>query len=121
MGKEASNFIQQELKMDQVYDYMFHLLSQYAKLLKYKPVVPRRAVELCSETMACPAEGLTKKFMMESLVKGPKDESPCVMQPPYDPATLQSVLQRKQNSIEEVEGWEKHYWDNQGQLNSKAN
>ncbi|KAK1399534.1 O-glucosyltransferase rumi-like [Heracleum sosnowskyi] len=113
MGKEASNFIQQDLKMDQVYDYMFHLLSQYAKLLKYKPVVPRRAVELCSETMACPTEGLTKKFMLESLVKGPKDEGPCVIQPPYDPATLQSVLQRKQNSIKEVEGWEKLYWDNQ--------
>lgn len=99
--------------MDMVYDYMFHLLSQYAKLLKYKPIKPRRAVELCSETMACPAEGLTKKFMLESMVRGPKGESPCVLQAPYDPATLQSVLQRKQNSIKEVEGWEKQYRDYQ--------
>ncbi|XP_017240772.1 uncharacterized protein LOC108213484 [Daucus carota subsp. sativus] len=113
MGKEASNFIQRDLKMDKVYDYMFHLLSQYAKLLKYKPVVPRRAVEICSETMACRSSGLTKEFMMESLVKGPKDKNPCVLQPPYDPAVLQSALWTKQKSIREVERWEKQYWDNQ--------
>ncbi|WOG92467.1 hypothetical protein DCAR_0311736 [Daucus carota subsp. sativus] len=115
IGKEASKFIQQDLKMEKVYDYMFHLLNQYAKLLKYKPVIPPKAVELCSETMACPAEGLTKKFMMESLVKGPKDGDPCVLQPPYDPATLQSVLRRKQNSIKQVERWEEQFWDNQKQ------
>ncbi|KAK3017594.1 hypothetical protein RJ639_004828, partial [Escallonia herrerae] len=33
IGKAASNFIQEELKMDYVYDYMFHLLNEYAKLL----------------------------------------------------------------------------------------
>lgn len=98
--------------MDYVYDYMFHLLNEYAKLLRYKPTVPPKAVELCSETMACPAEGFTKKFMMESMVKGPTDKSPCVMQPPYDPPTLHSVLRRKENSIKQVENWEKQYWDN---------
>ncbi|KAH7854610.1 hypothetical protein Vadar_015909 [Vaccinium darrowii] len=30
IGKAASDFIQQDLKMDHVYEYMFHLLSDYA-------------------------------------------------------------------------------------------
>lgn len=99
--------------MDNVYDYMFHLLSEYSKLLKYKPTIPPKAVELCSEAMACSAQGFTKEFMMESMVKGPSYTSPCSMLPPYDPQTLQSVVRRKANSIKQVERWEKQYWDNQ--------
>nr|XP_027110318.1 O-glucosyltransferase rumi homolog isoform X1 [Coffea arabica]XP_027110319.1 O-glucosyltransferase rumi homolog isoform X1 [Coffea arabica] len=111
IGKAASNFVQDELKMDFVYDYMFHLLREYAKLLKYKPSVPPKAIELCSESMACPAQGQEKKFMMDSTVRGPSSETPCVMPPPYDPATLHSIIDRKRNSIKQVETWERHYWD----------
>ena len=32
--------------MDNVYDYMFHLLNEYSKLLKFKPTMPEKAVEL---------------------------------------------------------------------------
>ncbi|GFZ15339.1 O-glucosyltransferase rumi-like protein [Actinidia rufa] len=46
IGKAASDFIQEDMKMDYVYDYMFHLLSEYAKLMRYKPTVPRKAIEL---------------------------------------------------------------------------
>ncbi|GKV31118.1 hypothetical protein SLEP1_g39854 [Rubroshorea leprosula] len=92
IGKAASEFIHRELKMDSVYGYMFHLLNEYAKLLRFKPEVPKNAVELCSESMACPAKGLEKKFMMESLVKSPSDTSPCRMPPPYDPASLHTML-----------------------------
>ncbi|KAL3524274.1 hypothetical protein ACH5RR_017108 [Cinchona calisaya] len=111
IGKAASNFVHEELKMDYVYDYMFHLLSGYAKLLKYKPTIPPKAVELCSESMACPALGLEKKFMMESTVKGPSSKTPCIMPPPFDPATLHSIIERKEKSIKQVEAWEKQYWD----------
>uniref|UniRef100_A0A5B7BGU6 Putative glycosyltransferase n=1 Tax=Davidia involucrata TaxID=16924 RepID=A0A5B7BGU6_DAVIN len=113
IGKAASDFIQEDMKMDNVYDYMFHLLNEYAKLLRYKPTVPRKAIEFCSETMACPARGLKKKFMMESMVKGPTDSSPCTMPPPYDPLTLHAFIRRKENSIKQVEIWEKKYWENQ--------
>ncbi|XP_007038692.2 PREDICTED: O-glucosyltransferase rumi homolog [Theobroma cacao] len=113
IGKAASEFIKEGLKMDYVYDYMFHLLNEYAKLLRYKPTVPRKAVELCSETMACPAEGLQKKFMMESMVKGPSVTSPCTMPPPYDPASLYALLSKKENSIKQVEEWEKKFWEMQ--------
>ena len=54
-----------------VYDYMFHLLSEYSKLLKYKPAVPPGAVEVCSETMVCSWKGLQKKYKLQSMVKTP--------------------------------------------------
>ncbi|XP_057978340.1 uncharacterized protein LOC131164846 [Malania oleifera] len=113
IGKAASDFIQEELKMEYVYDYMFHLLNEYAKLLKFKPQVPKGAVELCSETMACPADGLGRKFMMESLVKGPSGTAPCTLPPPYAPSVLGSFLRRKANSLKQVELWEKRHWDSQ--------
>lgn len=113
IGRAASSFIQEDLKMDHVYDYMFHLLTGYSKLLKYKPTVPDNAVELCSETMACTSEGLAKQFMEESIMKGPTEMGPCTMQTPYDPQTLNSILERKDNLVKQVEKWEKEYFEKQ--------
>ncbi|KAL6290247.1 hypothetical protein ACE6H2_007757 [Prunus campanulata] len=110
IGEAASNFIQEDLKMDYVYDYMFHVLNEYAKLLKFKPTIPPNAVELCSEQMACPATGTWKKFMVESMVKSPSDELPCTLPPPYDPLALRDFLERKANSTRQVEAWENEYW-----------
>ncbi|XP_057446197.1 uncharacterized protein LOC130738269 isoform X1 [Lotus japonicus] len=107
IGKAASDFIQDELKMDYVYDYMFHLLSSYAKLFRYKPSISAQAIELCVESMVCNAERFEKKFMMESLVKGPKNTMPCTMPPPYDPPSFNAQLRRKEGTIQQVESWEK--------------
>ncbi|KAH0702673.1 hypothetical protein KY290_019772 [Solanum tuberosum] len=109
IGRKASDFIQEDLRMEYVYDYMFHLLNEYAKLLKYKPRVPKNASELCSEIMACPAEGTEKKLMMESMVNWPIDESPCKMPIPFNKLTLDSYHKRKQNSIKEVRTLERDY------------
>ena len=111
IGKAASDFIQQELNMDYVYDYMFQLLNEYSKLLRFEPKVPKGAVELCSETMACGAEGSEKRFMMESLVKGPSVSSPCTLPPPYEPQELGAFVKRKANAMKRVETWEKKYWE----------
>ncbi|KAF3438609.1 hypothetical protein FNV43_RR21372 [Rhamnella rubrinervis] len=110
IGKAAKGFIQEELKMDYVYDYMFHLLNEYAKLLKFKPSVPQNANELCLESMLCQARGLERKFMMDSMVKGPADTNPCTMPPPYGPSSIYSVLHNKANSLQQVDLWEKNYW-----------
>ncbi|XWS38383.1 hypothetical protein CRYUN_Cryun19dG0126400 [Craigia yunnanensis] len=114
IGKAASSFMQEQLKMDYIYDYMYHLLNEYAKLLKFEPKIPEGAVELCSEVMACHAEGLEgrkKNFMMESLVKGPSITSPCTLPPPFEPQTLAASVRRKINSIMQVKKWEKGYWE----------
>ncbi|XP_042512570.1 protein O-glucosyltransferase 1-like [Macadamia integrifolia] len=103
IGRAASNFIQEELKMDYVYDYMLNLLKEYAKLLKYKPTIPERAFEHCSETMACPADGLVKKYMTDSMVKAPADTSPCTMPPPFDRPAMQAFLNQKDVTKMQVE------------------
>ncbi|XP_021892081.1 O-glucosyltransferase rumi homolog [Carica papaya] len=110
IGKGASRFIQEELKMDYVYDYMFHLFNEYAKLLRFKPAIPQNAVELCVETMACPRNGTEKKFMEESLVKGPAETEPCTIPPPYDPPSLLYLLKSKEKLISQVDFWEKKHW-----------
>ncbi|KAJ0041909.1 hypothetical protein Pint_17447 [Pistacia integerrima] len=115
MGKTSSRFIQEQLQMNYVYDYMFHLLSQYSKLLRYKPTIPEKAVEYCLETMACPAEGLQKKFMIESMVTGPSETSPCTMPPPYDPPSLSTILRRNEKTLTRVESLEKKYWESENQ------
>ncbi|MCL7041524.1 hypothetical protein MKW94_014670 [Papaver nudicaule] len=113
MGKTASNFIQEELKMDYIYDYLYHHLNEYSKLLRYKPVIPPNAVEFCSETMLCPAEGLQEQFMVESMVKHASETGPCTMPPPFDALYLQSFFRQKTDSIREVEMWENKYWESQ--------
>ena len=92
--------------MDYVYDFMLHLLKEYAKLLKYEPTIPPNAIELCSEGMACQANGIAQEFMAESMVNSPTNSSPCTMPPPYNLTSLSSLLQRKTDSIKEVELWE---------------
>ncbi|KAB5569178.1 hypothetical protein DKX38_002971 [Salix brachista] len=47
IGKAGSKFIQENLKMERVYDYMFHLLTKYSELLKFKPRIPEGAAERC--------------------------------------------------------------------------
>lgn len=92
--------------MDYVYDYMLHLLTEYAKLLQYKPTVPERATELCSESVACAAEGLVKTFMMDSRAKWVHDSEPCTLPPPFDPKELKEISKRKDEAIKQVEMWE---------------
>ncbi|WOL06066.1 O-glucosyltransferase [Canna indica] len=106
IGKEASNFVLEKMNMEYVYDYMFHLLSEYAKLLRYKPTIPREAVEFCAESMACPASGLEKKFMMDSLVRLARDSSPCAMPPRYGTSELKRLARQKANAIKQVEMWQ---------------
>lgn len=110
IGKAGSKFIQDNLKMEYVYDYMFHLLTKYAKLLKFQPTTPSGAVEVCSESMACPKNGLWKKFMEESMVKSPSDKLPCTM-PPHDPNFFQVLFERKENITRQVEMLENEYWE----------
>ncbi|KAK1352830.1 Glycosyltransferase [Heracleum sosnowskyi] len=110
IGKAASTFIQDELKMDYVYDYMFHLLNEYAKLLRFEPKIPEKAVEFCSETMACNAEGTEKKFKMDSLVKSPSLESPCTMPSPYNPKVFGNLARQKAGVVKQVEMWKNSYW-----------
>jgi len=69
--------------MKLVYDYMLHLLTEYAKLSRFEPIIPAGAVEVCSENLVCPMGGTWREFMVESMVKSPSDTPPCTMFSPY--------------------------------------
>ncbi|XP_065858238.1 uncharacterized protein [Euphorbia lathyris] len=116
IGNAASNFMQEELKMENVYDYMFHLLNEYAKLLKFEPEIPEGAMELCSEIMGCSAEGLERKFMEESLVKSPKVTGPCSIPPAYEPKELEAFYRKNLNKIRKVQKWEADYYSHHSNM-----
>ncbi|GJZ44873.1 pol polyprotein [Tanacetum coccineum] len=109
MGEASSRFIQEDVKMEYVYDYMLHLLTEYAKLLKFKPTVPPNAVELCSESLAGPCDEKFRNFMTESLVQQPTDTLPCTMPSPYDPSTLKDIVDNKTRAIKQIEMWENEF------------
>ncbi|WJX83004.1 hypothetical protein P8452_65699 [Trifolium repens] len=79
IGREGTRFIEENVKMKLVYDYMLHLLIEYAKLLKFEPTIPPEVHEVCSENLACPVDGIWRDFMVESMVKSPSDTPPCTI------------------------------------------
>ena len=93
--------------MENVYDYMYHTLNEYAKLMKYKPTVPPKAIEVCSETMACNEhEELNKRFKMESMVKNPSESSPCMLAPPFSRNEIDAMKEKQESIRKQVEEWE---------------
>ncbi|XP_022964398.1 O-glucosyltransferase rumi homolog [Cucurbita moschata] len=112
IGEEGSKYLHENLKMELVYDYMFHLLNEYSKLLKFRPSVPGGAVELRPETMIAAANGLHKKFMEDSLEKSRSKFEPCNLAP-NDPTVLREFEDKKLNALKKVENWEKEYWENE--------
>ncbi|KAL2892237.1 O-glucosyltransferase rumi [Bienertia sinuspersici] len=105
IGKAGSKFVQEQLVMDNVYDYMFHLLNEYAKLLKYKPSVPPEANETCSEDMVCSEEGLQREFRLDNMVHGPSTTNPCILQPPQEPQVIKAFLEKQDSVRRRVDGW----------------
>ncbi|KAL9254565.1 O-glucosyltransferase 1-like protein [Drosera capensis] len=110
IGEAGSRFIHEDLKMEYVYDYMFHLLNEYSKLLRFKPVIPQGAVEVCSETMTCQAEGIWRKMMIDSSVRSPAESPPCAFPPAYGPPAVEANWERYGNLLRQVEMWEDLYW-----------
>ncbi|KAL3737680.1 hypothetical protein ACJRO7_019249 [Eucalyptus globulus] len=110
IGENGRRYVAESAKMKYVYDYMFHLLSEYAKLLKFETTVPPGAVEMCSEAMACPFSGSIRKFMDDSMVMSPSDVPPCSLPPPYKPDELKALLERKEKVTRGVEMEEARYW-----------
>lgn len=53
----------ESISMDGVYDYMFHLISEYSKLQDFKPVPPPSAQEVCEESLLCLADAKQKEFL----------------------------------------------------------
>lgn len=103
IAKEAIKFIQNELKMSNVYDYMFHLLNEYSKLLKYKPSVSEKAAQFCSETIFCPANEAEKEYMKDSIVPTASPSLPCKREDlELEEKAIKEFLVNKAKSIDYV-------------------
>lgn len=107
IGKAGSKFVQENLAMEYVYDYSFHLLNEYAKLLKYKPTIPEGAVETCSEALVCSVKGQKRRYRKHSMVKSPSDSLPCILPPSYEQSAFRAFLERKENLTNQVILWER--------------
>ncbi|KAL5718505.1 hypothetical protein ACHQM5_011401 [Ranunculus cassubicifolius] len=116
IGKAANDFINENMTMQYVYDYMFHVLNEYSKLLRFKPVIPEKAVEFCSETMACPSDELVREFMMDTIVRSPSDTAPCILSS-MDPDSHVSFMKKKENALQQVEMWQSKYWEKRAKHN----
>ena len=102
MAAAGSAFAREDLAMDYVYDYMLHLLTQYARLLRYTPTVPEGAVELRAEALACPARGRERDFMMQSRERYVADYEPCTLPPPFTAGELRDMARRDQEVRDRV-------------------
>nr|BAJ91645.1 predicted protein [Hordeum vulgare subsp. vulgare] len=106
IGGNASRFVQEELAMDRVYDYMYHLLSEYARLLRYTPTVPGGAVEVTARSMARGRRGLEREFMVGTAVDAPGSAEPCELPSPFGPEELEALRRRNADAVRRVETWE---------------
>ncbi|XP_040380340.1 protein O-glucosyltransferase 1 [Oryza brachyantha] len=74
--------LMQELDMAAVYDYMLHLLSEYARLMRFRPeeAPPAPAQEVCEASVLCLADEKQRRFLEASAAR-PAASEPCVMPP----------------------------------------
>ncbi|RLM73883.1 O-glucosyltransferase rumi-like isoform X2 [Panicum miliaceum] len=107
IGRNASRFVREDLAMGRVYDYMFHLLAEYARLLRYRPAVPRGAGEVTVESMA---RGLERQFMVDTMVadNGAGGKGPCRLPPPFSSEELEAPRRERADVVRQVEAWEDH-------------
>ncbi|KAG9143480.1 hypothetical protein Leryth_016486 [Lithospermum erythrorhizon] len=79
VGGEAQNLMA-SLDMDHVYDYMYHLINEYSKLLDFTPQRPSSAVDVCAESILCFADKKQKSFLTASVTQ-PSPSPPCTLPP----------------------------------------
>ncbi|KAL4320249.1 hypothetical protein GQ457_18G006160 [Hibiscus cannabinus] len=78
IGKRAQQLME-SISMDRVYGYMFHLISEYAKLQDFKPVPPSSAQQVCEESLLCFADDRQKELLMKSAVAAVSSTPPCTL------------------------------------------
>lgn len=104
IGKEGQTLMK-TLSMDRVYDYMFHLITEYSKLQNFKPVPPSSALEVCPKSLLCFADDKQRQFLEKSTAF-PSQAPPCTLQP-ANSNLINGLIQQKKKNIKDVEDMEK--------------
>ncbi|GLJ23668.1 hypothetical protein SUGI_0448240 [Cryptomeria japonica] len=102
IGKGGQKFME-DLNMDNVYEYMFHLISEYSKLQKFTPQVPATAQEPCS--LDPPNQKLFKKWTdKKTKVINDIEKMEDISQTKKKEVTeIQSIQNKKSIDIEKME------------------
>ncbi|KAL1370110.1 hypothetical protein HN51_000421 [Arachis hypogaea] len=79
IGRRGQDFME-SLNMDRIYDYMFHLLSEYSKLLQFKPTPPSSSLEVCVDSVLCFADEKQRGFLNRSSTFA-SQSLPCTLKP----------------------------------------
>ncbi|KAJ4834700.1 hypothetical protein Tsubulata_003606 [Turnera subulata] len=105
IGKEGQDFMA-SLSMDRIYDYMFHLITEYSKLQDFKPAPPSSALQVCEDSLLCFAEPKQRQFLKRSTTF-PSTSPPCTLQPP-DADIINSLFREKQKRMDALREKESH-------------
>ncbi|CAN6471826.1 unnamed protein product [Victoria cruziana] len=113
IGRGAQGFMQ-ELDMETVYSYMFHLLVEYSKLQDFKPSPLPFTKLICEESVLCFADPVYRRFLKRSSVSMHTGNSsgPC-MPPLPDHELVKRWMQRKADIVNDVRNMEDD-WRNKG-------
>lgn len=96
IGKAGQDFMK-ELKMERIYDYMYHLIREYSKLLDFKPVRPESAQEESIDSLLCYADE-SQRGCLERSTAFPSSTPPCKLPPP-NAEIIKKQIEAKRNII----------------------
>ncbi|MQL83878.1 hypothetical protein Taro_016370, partial [Colocasia esculenta] len=77
IGKRGQAFLE-DLSMERVYEYMYHLIVEYSKLQDFKPTLPPSAQAVCQESVLCFADPKQRQSLQKSAVF-PSPSPPCTL------------------------------------------
>ncbi|KAM6578237.1 hypothetical protein CsatB_030074 [Cannabis sativa] len=100
IGKGGQDLME-SLSVDRVYDYMFHLIKEYSKLQKFKPIRPPSALEVCSESLLCLADA-KQRYLLRKSTAFPSSSPPCSLQA-ADINLMKNLIRKKRQTIDDIE------------------
>ncbi|PIA59411.1 hypothetical protein AQUCO_00400351v1 [Aquilegia coerulea] len=100
IGKRGQDLMEQ-ISMDRVYDYMYHLIKEYSKLQDFKPSPPSSAQEVCMDSLLCFADTKQKDFLQRSTAS-PSSSPPCIL-PPANMDVIKSFIEKKNRIISDIQ------------------
>ncbi|KAL6584600.1 hypothetical protein OROMI_003889 [Orobanche minor] len=92
IGKSVQDFME-NLDIDRIYDYMYHLIVEYAKLLDFKPIRPSSSHEESVDSLYCFADQNQTSFLARSATT-PSEAPPCTLPQPANRQTDNFLAQK---------------------------
>lgn len=90
----------EDLSMDRVYDYMYHLIMEYSKLQDFKPIPSSSAREVCLESLLCFADTKQRQFLERSTAFA-SEGAPCSFEAARG-ITVTNWIKQKEKAIQDV-------------------